>query len=76
MEPAFSAFAEHFSLLGRVSRKPYWSISFTASSTTEYVIRHGILIAQAIDGDRTIRKQEGLTDEERRGISEVLACPS
>ncbi|SRR5579883_229522 len=68
LEPALPTFADHFSLLARVSRRPFGTIAFTASSTTEYVIRHGIWIAKAIDGafrDRTIRKQDGLGDEER-----------
>jgi hypothetical protein len=67
-EPILPKMEEHFGLLGRVSRKPYGTISFTASSTTEYIVRHGCCIAQAIDGafrDRTIRKRDGLTDEER-----------
>ena len=68
LEAALPAFEEHFGLLARVSRKPYGTIMFTASSTTEFVIRQAISVAQAIDGafrDRTIRKQDGLSDEER-----------
>jgi hypothetical protein len=69
LEPILSRYDEHFALFGRVSRQPYGTITFTASSTTEYAIRHGILIAQAIDGsmagNRTLRKVEGLTNEER-----------
>jgi len=68
LEPALPAFAEHFGLLARVSRRPYGTIMFTASSTTEYVIRHGIAIAHGIDGairDRTICKESGISDEER-----------
>jgi hypothetical protein len=51
-----------------VSRRPYGTIMFTASSTTEYVIRHGIAIVHGIDGafgDRSVRKQGGLSDDER-----------
>src|SRR5262245_45762704 len=48
-EPALPRFEDIFGLLARVSRQPFWSLTFTASSTTEFVLRHGCLIAQAID---------------------------
>jgi hypothetical protein len=67
-EPILPTMAEHFALLGRISRQPYGTIAFTACSTTEYIIRHGCLIAQGIDAafrDRSIRKGEGLSAEER-----------
>jgi hypothetical protein len=67
-EPRFPALGEPFGHLARVSRKPYGNIFYTASSTTEYVIRHCCAIASGIDGafrDRTIRKENGLSEEER-----------
>jgi len=68
IEPALPALPEHFALLALVSRKPYGTVAFTASSTTEFVIRQGIVIAHLVDNTVSgmrICKTDGVTEEQR-----------
>jgi hypothetical protein len=64
---ALPAMYELFGLFGRVSRQPHAIFWFTATSTTEYVLRFGHHLAVSVDAafrDRTIRQPE-ISGEER-----------
>jgi hypothetical protein len=66
--PQLDLFGECFGLLARVSRQPYGTIHFTASSTTEYVVKQSCTLVQSLDNTVTgmsLQKPNGLTDDEK-----------
>jgi hypothetical protein len=60
-------FDEAFAILARVSRQPYGTLFVSASSTTEFVLKHGCSIVNALDNfvqGIQLQKLGGLTPDE------------